>query len=256
MSEFAQTIPDPAAFQGCRTTCALSLPRVGRPACMALHEVLGSRTRLASRRTFLEQGGTTERFYLVAEGWVCLYVLLEDGRRQNIGFALPGELVGFSFDPHEILAYSAETITPATLCPADKRRAARRIGADPAILMRINEHLLWDQFRVQDLLTSIGRTSAIERVAHLLLMLFLRASQRMPEPGDKLSVPLTQQTISDTVGLSLEHVCRTLRHLKEDGILALERRQLTILDPEGLAEGANIEPDEVLQRMATLHGAA
>ena len=61
---------------------------------------------------------------------------------------------------------------------------------------------------------------------------------------DRLSfnLPLTQEQIADHLGLTLVHVNRTLRRLREERLVLVERQVVTILDLEGLRELARGVP--------------
>jgi hypothetical protein len=96
-------------------------------------------------------------------------------------------------------------------------------------------------------LTSIGRRSARERVAQLILELFIR--YRLQWPGhriEEMHLPLTQEDIGDATGLTGIHVNRVLGDFKTDGILTFSYRRLSILDPDKLVDVAAIDP-ELLQ---------
>src|SRR3546814_10488064 len=82
-------------------------------------------------------------------------------------------------------------------------------------------------------LTSMGRQSARERVAHLLLELFVRCRSRWPGHRiEEMHLPLTQEHIGDATGLTGVHVSRVLGDLKKDGIVTFSYRRLSILDPD------------------------
>jgi hypothetical protein len=96
-------------------------------------------------------------------------------------------------------------------------------------------------------LTSIGRHSARERVAHLILELFIRYRSRWPGHRiEEMHLPLTQEDIGDATGLTGIHVNRVLGDLKTEGILTFSYRRLSILDPDKLVDVAGIDP-ELLQ---------
>jgi predicted transcriptional regulator len=54
-------------------------------------------------------------------------------------------------------------------------------------------------------------------------------------------MPLTQELIADALGLSVQYVNETLRHLREEGLVDVGRRQVTILNLDGLASLAGFE---------------
>jgi CRP-like cAMP-binding protein len=83
-------------------------------------------------------------------------------------------------------------------------------------------------------------------VAHLLLQLYVRRRTRWPESrGDVVELPLTQELIADTLGLTPGHVNRMLAALRRDGVLHFKLGKLRILDPDRLIDLAGLDPDIV-----------
>ena len=70
------------------------------------------------------------------------------------------------------------------------------------------------------------------------------------QPGEvkDVSFPVTQSLIADAVGLTKIHVNRTLRKLKEDGLLSLTHRRLEVPDPGRLAKAAGLSSAALPQR--------
>ncbi|MBU6497931.1 MAG: helix-turn-helix domain-containing protein, partial [Rhodospirillales bacterium] len=80
------------------------------------------------------------------------------------------------------------------------------------------------------------------RVAHLLIELYFRQNRHLPQiAGETIDLPLTLALIGETVELTIEHVSRTLRRLREDGVIQLRRGRLLIRDPEALIRISGVE---------------
>ncbi len=108
-----------------------------------------------------------------------------------------------------------------------------------------------DRTLANEHLTNIGRRVARERVAHLLLELFYRVWLAHPSPhSDGVELPLTQEHIGDALGLTSVHVNRTLRQLREAGLVTISGHNMQVLDPDMLAEVAGFDSEKVLQRPA------
>jgi CRP-like cAMP-binding protein len=189
-------------------------------------------------------GEPCEAIYGVLEGWLFLYDLLADGRRQIFHFALPGAVLGFHATRGGIATYGAQALTDAIVCIVPRKRLASLWRRHPEIGMR----LAWLISRRLSLayahLTSIGRHPARQRVAHLLLELYIR--YRMQWPGSRIEemhLPLTQEHIGDATGLTGVHVNRMLRDLRKDGVVEFHHQRLRILDPDKLIDVAGIDPD-------------
>ena len=87
-------------------------------------------------------------------------------------------------------------------------------------------------------LLSIGRRSALERAAYLLAFLYRRAEATNLFRNQRVSLPITQQHIADTLGLSTVHTNRTLKKLADRKLIRWAERGCDILDDEGLADAA------------------
>ncbi len=192
-------------------------------------------------------GEPCDTIYNLVEGWMFLYSLEADGRRHILHFAFPGAVLGFFPAPNIMATHSVQALTDAVLCVISRDGFERLLRERPEMGLRLAGLMARDRCLSFDHLTSIGQHSARERVAHLLLELFVRYSSRWPgRQLPELHLPLTQEQIGDATGLTLVHVNRVLRDLRENGILEFHRRRLRILDPDKLTEIAGVDPRQVL----------
>ena len=90
-------------------------------------------------------------------------------------------------------------------------------------------------------LVNVGRRSAYERLAHLILELLVRL--RDVGLANELSypLPLTQELIADVLGLGGPHVSRLLRFLREEGLITIDGHRLTVIDLDPLTQFAGFE---------------
>ncbi len=82
---------------------------------------------------------------------------------------------------------------------------------------------------------NIARRSASQRVAHFFLDLFVRLNRRNPRPQMGFDMPITQELIADALGLTTVHVNRTLRTVRNDKLVAIDGKHVTILDYDSLS---------------------
>jgi CRP-like cAMP-binding protein len=190
-------------------------------------------------------GEKRDAIYCLADGWVALYSLLEDGSRQILHFALPGAVLAFV--PGQIMTYGALALTDAVVAVVRYNSLYALLDGFPELGMQLAWLVARDRGLAYDRLASVGRHSARERVAHLLLELFIRC--RMQWPGhriEEMQLPLTQEHIGDATGLTGIHVNRVLRDLRNDRILEFHYRRLRILDPDKLIDVAGVDPHVAL----------
>ena len=90
-------------------------------------------------------------------------------------------------------------------------------------------------------LVNLGRRSAEERAAHLLLELGARLN--LVGIGDRtgFDCPLTQYHLADALGLSAVHVNRVLRHLREEGLVAFQKGRVGFDNFDGLRDLARFD---------------
>lgn len=226
----------------CSTPCPIAPSSLSSTARATLENGMARQRRLAAEVEIFRQGEIAQEFYIIVDGWICLYKLLPDGRRQNIKFALPGDLIGFAVDSGEEIDYFAITVTPVVLDVVRGADMAQRFMREPQLMRRIARYMLREQMSARDQLISIARMSALERVAYLLYDTVKRALKRPPRPGDQLILPLTQEMIGDAVGLTAVHVNRMVSRLRRDGLLSLHGGHLTLHRPEQLARLASVLP--------------
>jgi CRP/FNR family transcriptional regulator len=209
----------------------------------------GSRLLDASSPIY-RQGDRHGDLYNLVSGWVFLHQDLEDGRRQILRFILPGELFGQEPAGVTSMSHAAQALTNISVCVIPADRVTDMRARYPDFSNRFVWMLERDNHLTMDHLTSLGQRSALERVAHLMLELAVRATRRFPlEPDDVVKAPLTQPLIADATGLTPIHVNRMLRKLREDHILDLRAGLLTIYDPDRLAE--MVGPSDDLVRLWT-----
>ncbi len=126
--------------------------------------------------------------------------------------------------------HSIATLTTALIALVPRGILQTLIETRPAI----NRAYLWNQLVDQETLrawiVSMGRRNGLQRVAHLMCELHVRARNVGLTQGDRLELPLTQTVIGDALGLTPIHVNRVLRKLRIGGVMTLSGGSLVIAD--------------------------
>lgn len=194
-------------------------------------------------KDLFRQGETCDVIYSLIDGWVIHYNILEDGSRQILHFATPGDFLGYNPMPDMASGHSAQALTSVKVQTIPRAQLDGLVKDCTAVGTRMAQQLALERALAYDHLASIGRRSARERVAHLILELFVRYRARWPgHNSEVMTLPLTQQDIGDAVGLSGVHVNRILSKFKSEGILAFHYRKLHILNPDRLVDIAGFDP--------------
>jgi CRP-like cAMP-binding protein len=203
------------------------------------------------------QGEPCDMYFVVLRGWIALSSLLDDGGCQILDFAIPGAFLGFPLGSHAPMYHSARCVTPVQVRSYPRQPLNNAVGRNSHLAFLLCQLAVSDASRAHEHLVNLGLRSAPERVAHLLLELYVRLVGRVPViGGETVQLPLTQCHIGQAVGLSGVHVCRVLRMLREQGIAQLVNQNLKILNPEALIRIAGLERQickQSLESRGTLH---
>src|SRR5262252_5698077 len=109
----------------------------------------------------------------------------------------------------------------------------------------LGKALLWsatcEAAIVAEHLIDAAQRSAYQRISHLLLELFVRLKGAGLADGMSFDMPLTQELIGDALGLTTVHVNRTIRSLREDGLIKMSNKCVTILDFEAWSQVSNFD---------------
>jgi CRP/FNR family transcriptional regulator len=208
------------------------------PRTLQEHFSLAPIRAIAAKEHAFTEGDPRLHLYRVEAGAICLYKVMPDGRRQVLGFAYPGDLIGLgACDLHHCNAQATKPSQLRSIPWSAVQRVARH---DPALGLRLYEAISLELAAAHDLLLTTGQRSAVERVATFLLAM-ARRSQRNGQDATVIDLPMTRADIGDFLGLTIETVSRTFTKLRQLKIIDLaQSARVRILDCgalRGLAEG-------------------
>ncbi len=221
-------------------------PPIGRLADHATIEHYKSATReVRAGSDLFRSGEPCDGIYSLIDGCMFLYDLFEDGRRQILHFAVPGAVLGRY--PDRTAVYNAQALTDAVVCLIPHGSLSRLFEERPDAGLRLTLRVWQERNLAYDHLSTIGRRSARERIARLLLELFIRYRMRWPGHRiEEMHLPLTQEHVGDATGLSNVHVNRVLRDMRKAEIVEFHYRRLRIINPDKLVDIAGIDPQTAL----------
>jgi len=185
-------------------------------------------------------------YHLIA-GWACKLHEFVDSYRAIIDIYLPGDVVGL--DGVLRSRPSGEIMTLTSLVA--EAIEAKDALADPMACRSTALYVAWllgqRQRRLDTLLAAISSLDARGRVATMLFDFYVRLHQQRLITGSTYHLPLTQIQIGAYLGLTVAHVNRVLRTLRNERIVSLEKHFVTIVDIDRLRRltenGPSATPD-------------
>jgi len=180
---------------------------------------------------------------VVLAGVLARFQELPGGDRQVVSFHFKGEMP----DLHSLFVgrmdHSLVAITECLLglVPHDELRRAVRVS--PTLTALLWRETLIDAAIFRQWITNNGRRGALAGTAHLLCELMIRAkSIRALTAEGAWPMPFTQQQLGDALGLSLVHINRTLKALREAHVAAIDRGLLRVMNWDELQRIAGFDP--------------
>lgn len=196
-----------------------------------------------STRTFeigsslIAQGDSRNMISVLLSGWAFRFQTLPEGNRQILDFVFAGTLLGFGSGNTNW--HGVEAVTICTVASLQYIQFRRLLGGCPTLAIQVAERVADSEMRAHEHMTGLGRRTARERVAALIVELMERTkTSKSGLCAGTLQLPVTQLMIGDALGLSNAHVCRTLAKLADDGVIELSRHELRVLNPVAIAREA------------------
>jgi CRP-like cAMP-binding protein len=193
-------------------------------------------------RTIVRSGTTLSESTLLVEGVVCRYKDLADGQRQIMELHVAGDFVdlhGFLLKQldHNVGAMTAVRIASV---PHDALRGITE--THPHLGRMLWFSTLLDAAIHREKILSIGRRSAMARIAHIFCELLVRLGIVGLADDKSYALPLTQADLGDVTGLTSVHVNRMLKKLRDENLLTFRGGRATITDWDRLQRVAEFDP--------------
>jgi CRP-like cAMP-binding protein len=205
--------------------------------------------RIAARKDLIREGDEPGPMFIVLDGWVCRYKILPSGGRQIMAFLMPGDACDLHIRLLTEMDHSIQTITAAEVARVSRGDMERMMREHPNIARAMYTAQLVDEGIMRAWIVSMGRRSSIERVAHLICELYLRALGIGLAKDDDFALPLSQLVLADALGMTAVHINRVLKELRLAGAMSIKRRSVTILDTAKLVEIAGFDENYLHRRM-------
>jgi len=197
----------------------------------------------AAGQDVIAEGEKPREINLILSGWGCRYKQIDDGRRQIVGFCLPGDLCDLNVFVLREMDHTVGAITALNVAELSREGFETLTTARP----RIAQALWWEalvNIAIQREWTlNVGQRDARERIGHLLCELFLRLRSIGLTDADGCEFPLTQIDLAAATGLSAVHVNRTLQELRHAGLVVLRGKHLAIPDLAALMRASKFNPN-------------
>lgn len=201
------------------------------------------------RQDIIREGDRPGPVLVMLDGWACRYKILPNGTRQVLAYLMPGDACDLHIGLLAEMDHSIMTICPSIVAAIPRAEIDAIMDRYRGIAKAMYIAQLVDEGTMRAWITSMGRRSSVERVAHLMCELYLRARNIGLADEDRLELPLSQAILADSLGMTSVHLNRVLKQLREHGVMLISRGSLTITDPAKLVQIAGFDENYLHRRM-------
>lgn len=188
------------------------------------------RRTFAQHQDIVHQSEQPGHCCLIVQGWACRSRTLQQGERQILSFHIAGDLPDLHSLHLNVTDHSFTSLTPVTAGFISHSQIHNLIETHPRLGSAFWKYTLIDAAIYREWIVGMGRKEALPRMAHLLCEVFLRMQAARLTAHFSCPLPITQLDMSDALGLTSVHVNRVLRDLRQEELIALNHRTLTILN--------------------------
>jgi CRP-like cAMP-binding protein len=203
-----------------------------------LLQAVKRRILVAANADVIREPGGARQLTVLLSGTTCSYKRKNDGGRSILSFQHAGDFCDLyryvlpDLD-HEI---GVQALTDCTIAVIDYRDMDGLL-ARPTLAFALWRASILETAVYRERLSSTGRGTALERVAHLLCEQLARR-EAVGIHGPRL--PFSQIDVADAAGLSVVHVNRTIQTLRSLGVLS-KGNHIEVIDRERLEQLAKFD---------------
>lgn len=185
------------------------------------------------------ESGEITGYANVTSGVVKLSRVLRDGRQQLVGLQFAPDLMGRLFGTESPL--TAEAASDVELCRVPKLVLEALVTSSANLKRHLLEQSLQDLDEAREWMVTLGRKSAAERVASLLVLVATRGASTSADATNSATfvLPIGRADMADFLGITIETVSRQISRLRHDGIiLTSSHRHVVVPDLAALRSRA------------------
>ncbi len=192
-----------------------------------------------ARRTIFHPKEWSDSVPIICRGWSVSSIALPDGRRQILSFLLPGDAVSVTFLFGPLSGRHVEAVTEVTYRKFKSSDLRAAVFERPDLFAKLSKAWIEERVQADQLALDLGRRTASERIARLILNLAERLAKRGMMCGQTMEFPLRQRHIADATGLTPVHVSKVLGEFQRSGLIEIGGRSLTIINEADLRIAAD-----------------
>lgn len=207
-----------------------------------LRSTIRHERRFATDEDLVTEGSRPTYSTLLLDGFAARYRIVDDGKRQITALHIAGDFVDLHAFPLKKMDHGIVALTPCHVALADHSELKNITDREPHLTRMLWLSTLIDGAIHREWIVAMGRRSKVSQIAHIFCELFARLEVVGRVKDGTFSLPLTQQELADTLGMSLVHFNKSLKLLHNQNSVRWAQQAVKVLDMEHLARTAEFDP--------------
>lgn len=191
------------------------------------------------RQTIFYEGNQPYGLYCIASGKVKIFKMDPQGHQQIVRLAGSGDILGYRcLLAQEPYSATAETLEETQICFINKKTFFHVLETHPATALQVFSVLARELGKSEAKLVDLVHKNVRERLAGLLLVFHGKYGTKTKE-GSQLGISLSREEMAELIGTTPESVIRMMTEFKQERLIAVEGRKITLLNIKKLSEEAD-----------------
>jgi CRP-like cAMP-binding protein len=179
---------------------------------------------------------------LITQGFACRYKMLGKDTRQIMAFLIPGDICDLRALLTGRMDHAVAALNDCQVATIPRETIFNAIEKYPRIELALWRDTMLDAALYRQWLINLGRREAHQRIAHLLCEIWTRLEAIGQAEGTTYEFPITQSDLADAMGLSLVHINKRLKRLREDDLVTFRANKVQVHDWARLRSVAGFDP--------------
>lgn len=176
--------------------------------------------------------------YAVRSGTIKTFTINEQGIEQVTGFYFPGEIFGMDGIGNNRYKGSAVALETSAVCEIPFDAMEDLSLKLPSLQRRFFQLMSKEITGEQQLASLLSTNTSEERIAAFLLSISSRNHRRQLS-ATTFHLSISRTELASYLGLTLETASRIFSRLQKDGVIKVDKKEITILNMDKLRETAH-----------------
>jgi CRP-like cAMP-binding protein len=187
-----------------------------------------------ANRYIVREGDRAPGATLIVEGLAFRHKVTIEGARQIVSVHVPGDFIDLEGSLLMVADHNVQALTTCEVATVPREAIVALIHARPLLAHAMWVDTLIDGSIYREWIVNVGRRDSRSGMCHLLCEFARRLEAAGLADAAGYELPMTQEQLADSLGITPVHVNRILRELDREGLVVRNKRFVRVPNWEAL----------------------